>query len=112
MKKALASAEADIYIFNAYNYTEYSGFLNFTGFSIFKLINYEDYDGVIILSDLIDNPRILERERQRILKAGVPAIAINKKINGTAGLLPLSALGAQCRRKVEDTPYGQGNGLP
>ena len=82
MKKALASAEADIYIFNAYNYTEYSGFLNFTGFSIFNLINYEDYDGVIILSDLIDNPRILERERQRILKAGVPAIAINKKING------------------------------
>lgn len=81
MKKALATAEADVYIFNAYNYTESSGFLNYTGFSIFNLINYEDFDGVIILSDLIENPRILEKERQRILKAGIPAISINKKIN-------------------------------
>ena len=82
MKKACEGKDIDLYIFMAYNYTEYSGFPNFTGFSIFSLINYEDFDGVVILSDLIGNTRILEKERLRILKAKKPAIAINKKMEG------------------------------
>ncbi|MCR4954258.1 MAG: GGDEF domain-containing protein [Treponema sp.] len=82
MSRAIKDNNIDLYIFNAYNYTEYSGFLNYTGFSIFSLIHYEDFDGVIILSDLIENIRILEKERQKILKAGIPAIAINKALNG------------------------------
>jgi len=72
----------DVYVFNAYNFTEYSGFPNYTGFSIFSLINYEEYDGAIILGDLIGNPRVLEKERLRILKAGKPAICINHQIQG------------------------------
>ena len=82
MRKATAEKDIDIYVFNAYNYTEFSGFPNFTGFSIFSLINYEDYDGIVVLSDLIGNPRILEKERLRILKSKKPAIAINKKMEG------------------------------
>lgn len=82
MIRATKDKDIDLYIFNAYNYTEYSGFLNYTGFSIFSLIHYQDFDGVVILSDLIDNVRILEKERQKILKAGIPAIAINKALNG------------------------------
>lgn len=82
MIRATKDKNIDLYIFNAYNYTEYSGFLNYTGFSIFSLIHYQDFDGVVILSDLIDNVRILEKERQKILKAGIPAIAINKALNG------------------------------
>ena len=82
MRRATEGKDIDIYVFNAYNYTEYSGFPNFTGFSIFSLINYEDYDGIVVLSDLIGNPRILEKERLRILKSKKPAIAINKKMEG------------------------------
>lgn len=82
MQKAVEGKNTDIYLFNAYNYTEFSGYANITGYSIFGIINYEDYDGVIILSDLINNDRILERERLRIIKAGKPAIAINKKMDG------------------------------
>lgn len=81
MSEAAKELNADIYFFNAYNYTEFSGFPNYTGFSIFNLINYSQYDGVIILSDLINNPRVLERERQRILNVEIPAIAINKKMD-------------------------------
>ncbi|MBR1639249.1 MAG: GGDEF domain-containing protein [Treponema sp.] len=81
MMRATKDKNVDLYIFNAYNYTEYSGFLNYTGFSIFNLIHYEDFDGIIILSDLIGNPRILEKERQKIIKAGKPAITINKALN-------------------------------
>ena len=82
IKKEAASTNTDFYIFTAYNYVEYSGFPNFTGFSIFNIINYEDFDGIILLADLISNPRIIERERQRILKSGKPAVSINKKLEG------------------------------
>lgn len=82
MQRAVSDKNIDIYFFNQYNYTEYSGFPNYTGASIYNLINYEDYDGIVILADLIDNVRILERERQRIIKSGKPAISINKKMEG------------------------------
>lgn len=86
LRKAAKENDADIYLFNAYNFVEFSGYPNFTGFSIFNLINYEDYDGIVVLSDLIGNVRILEKERQRILKAGKPAITINSKLNGISCL--------------------------
>ena len=82
MMKAVEDKHIDIYLFNTYNYTEYSGFPNYTGLSIFNLINYEDFDGIVLLSDLIGNARVLERERLRILKAKKPVITINKKQEG------------------------------
>ena len=82
MMRAVEGKNIDIYLFNTYNYVEYSGFPNASGFSIFNLINYDDFDGIVILSDLINNPRVLERERLRILKSKKPAISINKKMQG------------------------------
>ena len=66
VEKIAKENNADVYIFNCYDYVEFSGYPNATGFSIYRLINYEEYDGIIILSDLIKNPRVLEMERQRI----------------------------------------------
>ena len=80
VKKALKESDTDIYLFSCYDFTEFSGYPNFNGYSIYRLVNYEDYDGVIILADLIKNPRILEKERQRILQAKVPAISINAQL--------------------------------
>ena len=34
MQKAVQGKNTDIYLFNTYNYTEYSGFPNYTGASI------------------------------------------------------------------------------
>ena len=82
MMRAVEGKNIDIYVFNTYNYIEYSGFPNNTGFSVFNLINYEDFDGIVMLSDLINNARVLERERLRIIKANKPAITINKKLQG------------------------------
>lgn len=82
MMRAVEDKHIDIYLFNTYNYSEYSGFPNCTGFSIFNIINYEDFDGIVVLSDLIKNERVLERERLRILKSKKPAITINKKLKG------------------------------
>lgn len=80
VKKALKESNTDIYLFSCYDFTEFSGYPNFNGYSIYRLVNYEDYDGVIILADLIKNPRILEKERQRILQAKVPAISVNAQL--------------------------------
>ncbi|WP_027728769.1 substrate-binding domain-containing protein [Treponema sp. C6A8] len=77
IKRAVDEKDTDVYVFNCYNYVEFNGYINNSGFSIYNLINYEDYDGVIILSDLIQNARVLEKERQKILAAGKPAISIN-----------------------------------
>ena len=82
MQRGVEGKDIDIYVFNTYNYTEYSGFPNYTGFSIFNLIHYEDFDGIVLLADLLGNQRILERERLRIIKSGKPAITINKKLEG------------------------------
>lgn len=82
MKKAVDGKNIDIYLFNTYNFIEHSGFPNFTGASIFNIVHYEDFDGVIILADLIGNPRIIEKERLKIIKAGKPALSINKKVEG------------------------------
>lgn len=82
MKKEAEKNNTDLYIFNGYNYKEYSGYLNTTGFSIYRLINYEDFDGAIILSDTINNARVLEKERQKIIAANKPAISINYKMQG------------------------------
>lgn len=82
LKKACEGQEIDIYIFNCYYYTEFSGYPNYTGFSIYRLIDYNTFDGVIVLTDLIGNQRILEKERLRILQAGIPAVSINANMNG------------------------------
>ena len=82
MKEAYLEREVDLYVFNCYTYTEFSGYPNSTGFSVYRLIHYEDFDGVIILSDLINNLRVLEKERQRILASGKPAVSINYKLEG------------------------------
>lgn len=82
MQKATEDKNTDIYIFNAYNFTEFSGLPNTTGYSIFNLIKYEDYDGIVVLADSIDNVRILEKERIRIAKAGKPVVSINRKVEG------------------------------
>ena len=38
MQRAVQGKNIDLYVFNTYNYTEYSGYPNYTGASIFNLI--------------------------------------------------------------------------
>ena len=82
MQKSVKDSDTDIYLFSCYNFTEFSGYPNYNGYSIYRLVNYEDYDGFIILTDLINNPRILEKERQKIVQSGKPAVSINAQLKG------------------------------
>lgn len=86
MQHATAGGDIDIYVFVAYNYTELSGFPNFSGFSIYNIIPYEDFDGIVILADQINNARALEKERIRLIKAGKTAVVINSRMDGTTSI--------------------------
>ena len=65
MQRASENRDIDLYVFNSYDYTEYSGFINYTGFSVFNLINYEDFDGIVLFADLINNARVLEKNDRK-----------------------------------------------
>ncbi|MBQ0167760.1 MAG: GGDEF domain-containing protein [Treponema sp.] len=86
MQQATAGGDIDIYVFVAYNFTELSGFPNFSGFSIYSIIPYEDFDGVVILADQINNARTLEKERIRTIKAGKTAVVVNFRMDGTTSI--------------------------
>lgn len=72
----------DIFFFACYRFIDQRNKINLTGYKIFDLINYEEFDGVIILSDLFDSDEILNKEIQRIKKAKIPAVSIMKQIEG------------------------------
>lgn len=82
IKNTITNLNTDIYFFTCYQFNEINGQNNSTGYNIFNLIDYKNFDGVIILSDLILDPTVLEREHQKILKAGIPAVAIGKPLKG------------------------------
>ena len=82
IESAAKDKNTDVYVFNAYNFIESSGLPNTTGFSVYNLVKYEDYDGIIVLSDFINNNRILEKERIKIVKSGKPAVSINRRMDG------------------------------
>lgn len=86
MQQATIGGNIDIHVFVAYDFTENSGFPNFTGFSIFNIIPYEEFDGIVILADQIHNPRTLEKERLRLIKAGKTAVVVNFRMEGTTSI--------------------------
>lgn len=82
MEKAVKDQDTDLYVFVCKQFMENSGFINKTGFSIFDMINFKDFDGAILVSDLIEDKTILEKLRKRILDAGIPAVSINRRLDG------------------------------
>lgn len=82
MKEAAFAKNTDLYVFLAYKFNEPDGQANTTGFSIYDLINYKDYDGVIITPNLFNDQARAEEERLKILKSGVPAVSIYQPMEG------------------------------
>lgn len=82
MQEETKDKNTDIYIFTYYNYCENTGFINSTGSTIFSIIDYKDYDGVILFSNFFSDNTVVEKEKQRIIEAGVHGISIEKKIDG------------------------------
>lgn len=82
MKSAAQDKDTDLFIFAYNKYEENTGFENNTGANIFSLIDYNSFDGVILLSHLFTDLNILEQERRKIIEAKIPAISVNLKLEG------------------------------
>lgn len=82
MQKVAAENNIDLYVFTAYKFTEADGKPNTTGFAIFDLINYKEYDGIVITPNLFNDEGVIAREHKRILESGVPAVSISQPLEG------------------------------
>lgn len=82
MQAGARDKNIDIYVFTYYNYTENTGFFNNTGANIFSIIDYKSFDGVVILASLFYDDEVVEKERLRIIESGIPAITVNKRLEG------------------------------
>ena len=81
MEKATENKNIDLYVFTCSRYEENSGYINKTGYSIFNLVNYQDFDGIIILTDSIDDKPTINFLHDKIVKSGKPAVSINIKLD-------------------------------
>lgn len=86
IKSVTDTMNTDIYVFSCYGFIDQLKRNNYIGYNIYSLIDYKEFDGVIILSNIIENPGILDREIDRIKKAGIPAVSLHKKIEGIESL--------------------------
>jgi len=82
LQKAVEDKNIDLYFFVPYKFHETSGEANVTGFAIYDLIDYTNFDGVIIIPNLFNDNAIVERERKRILKSGIPAVSLIERLEG------------------------------
>lgn len=82
IKSACDKNNLDLYVFACYKFSEPDGTQNTTGFAIFDLINYKDFDGIIITPNLLNDDEIARREAKRILESKVPAVSIAHPIEG------------------------------
>lgn len=86
IKSVTDKMNADMYVFTSYGFVDQLKRNNYIGYNIYSLIDYKNFDGVIILSNIIENQGILEKEILKIKKAGIPAVSILKKIDGIESL--------------------------
>ena len=82
IKEAIKDQQIDLYLFLCYGYCDETPAFNRGEYNIFNLINYEDYDGVILFSNIFNSLDILAQEKKRILKSGIPAISLEYEVDG------------------------------
>ena len=50
-------------------------------FNIYNLINFEKFDGVILLTNTISSPKITKQLSEKITAANIPAACIDNDLN-------------------------------
>ncbi|NLG04868.1 MAG: GGDEF domain-containing protein [Clostridia bacterium] len=82
IKKAVSSDEVDLYLFICYGYYDETKAFNHGEYNIFSLAHYEDFDGVILFSNIFNSIEVLEREKARIIASKTPVISLEYKLDG------------------------------
>lgn len=82
MRKACEENNTDLYVFSCYKFIEISGQPNTTTFTIFDLIDFKDYDGIVITPGLFNDDDMVRKYAAKILESKVPAVSIGQRLEG------------------------------
>lgn len=82
IKKAIDKEEIDLYLFLCYGYSDETAAYNIGEYNIFNLIDYRDYDGVILFANIFNSLEVLEREVARIRACNIPAVCLEYEVDG------------------------------
>lgn len=82
MKREIEGKGVDVYFFMCYGYVDETVEFNDGEYNIFNLLDYNDFDGAILFSNIFNSLDVLEREKKRILEAGIPAISLEYSVDG------------------------------
>lgn len=82
MKKVCEDNNTDLFVFTCYKFIEPSGEQNTTSFKVFDLINFKEYDGIVIMPGLFNDEEMVQKYANAILESGVPAVSIGRRLNG------------------------------
>ncbi len=88
---------ADLFLFNAHATANEKLQHNKGEFNIYKLINYQKFDGVILFANLITDNQVCEDTIATIKEMGVPTVSIDREIEGfysvgTENYVPMKAI--------------------
>ena len=72
----------DVYIFTCDAWTYSTSYYNKGETAIFKLPNFEDYDGIILHGDTISDKEVMKQVVDDIYRSGVPCVSLNIKYDG------------------------------
>lgn len=82
MESVCNENNACLFVFNCYKFVEPSGTENITSFSVFDLINFKDYDGIVITPGLFNDDEMVKKYVSKIKESHVPAVSISVPIDG------------------------------
>ncbi len=74
--------DADIFFFTCYRFRNPDKSINLYGYQIFDIINFSDFDGIILLSNLFEDDDVLEKVRTKVVESGVPSVSLVRKLFG------------------------------
>lgn len=80
IKDAVKDDEVDLYMFLCYGYYDETSAFNHGEYNVFNLIHYEDFDGVILFSNIFNSLEVLEQEKDRILESKTPVVSLEYKL--------------------------------
>lgn len=80
MQQACKKANADLYVFSAYKFSEPDGTDNKTGFAVFDLIDLEEFDGIVFAPNLLNDDETANAIAEKIIAFGTPTVAISQPI--------------------------------
>ncbi len=101
----VASEEnSDVFIFTCNSSLGYLHSVNSTDTNDFVLLDYSDYDGIILYADTISDREMVSDLVKEILESGVPSLSVKDHIEGMlyAGIDNSSGIKAIVRHMVED----------